>query len=147
MKDEADHSVERDEARDLPRRGATLPNGFEELRELLLGRERFQLSRLQRRVENPVLRAEDVGQVLPQAFLRCAQGDDRLAHAMSPTVEAALRASIKRDPTPLANAIYPVIGSAIRKALADMLSRLVHSFNHALEHSLSPRGVGWRLEA
>jgi OOP family OmpA-OmpF porin len=40
-----------------------------------------------------------------------------------------------------------VLGPAIRKAIAEALAGLVSSINHALEHSLSLRGLRWRLEA
>src|SRR5262245_7693994 len=125
---------------------SALPDRFDELRQLLIGREQLELSRLAQRVENPLLRADDLGHVLPRAVLRCSK-DHRFARAMAPTIETALHASIKRDPSPVANALYPVIGSAIRKAIADTFNRLIQSFNYALEHSFSVRGIRWRLEA
>jgi outer membrane protein OmpA-like peptidoglycan-associated protein len=126
---------------------AASPDRFDELRELLLGREQSQIGRLAERIENPALRVKDVSEVLPAAMLRSAHEGDRLARAMTPAVEAALQASIKRDPAPVANALYPVIGAAIRKAMAETFSRFVQAFNYALEHTFSPRGIRWRLEA
>ena len=54
---------------------------------------------------------------------------------------------MRRNPRPIATAIFPVLGPAIRKAIAEALADLVSSINRALEHSLSPRGLRWRLEA
>lgn len=120
---------------------------FDQLRELLLGAETSKLNQLEARIENPALRAEDVGRILPQAFGRCSGQEDLLAMAMAPSVEAALKTSVKRDPGVLANAIFPIIGPAIRKSIGDTFSRLIQTFSHALENSLSVRGMGWRLEA
>ena len=39
------------------------------------------------------------------------------------------------------------MGPAIRKAIAEALRGLVQSLNQALEHSLSWRGIKWRIEA
>lgn len=120
---------------------------FEMMRDLLFGREKSQISELQERLENPELRAQDVSRVLPEAVKACAADGDRLARALTPSVETALQESVRRQPSILTNAIFPIIGPAIRKATTDAISRLVQSVNHALEHSLSWRGLTWRIEA
>ncbi|MCI0539218.1 MAG: OmpA family protein [Verrucomicrobiales bacterium] len=136
------------EAAEVQRRGPSgAPDALDQLRQILFGQEKRTLFGLQQRLDDPVLHAEDVSRVLPRAVARCARRDDRLAHAMAPAVESALKSSVKRDPGILTNAIFPIIGPAIRKALAESFGRLVQSFNHALEHSLSWRGLKWRVEA
>ena len=42
-----------------------------------------------------------------------------------------------RNPRPLADALFPIIGPAIRKAIATTLSGMLESLNTTLEHSLS----------
>lgn len=130
-----------------PGSSPSVPDEFEMVRELLLGREKTQISRLQERLENPELRAQDVGRVLPEAVRACVAEGDRLARALVPSVESALQESVRRKPSILTNAIFPVIGPAIRRASAEAIGRLVQSVNQALEHSLSLRGLKWRLEA
>ncbi|MBL9136128.1 MAG: OmpA family protein [Verrucomicrobiales bacterium] len=120
---------------------------MDELRRLLLGRQQERWSDLARRVEDPSLRAEDVSRVLPQAVARCSKQDGRLSQALAPAVESALRTSIRRDPRVLANAIFPIIGPAIRQAVSDSLRRLVETLNRAMELGLSWRGLAWRWEA
>jgi outer membrane protein OmpA-like peptidoglycan-associated protein len=120
---------------------------MDELRRLLLGEEQERLSDLARRVEDPLLRAEDVSRVLPQAVVRCAKQDGRLSQALAPTVESALRTSIRRDPRVLANAIFPIIGPAIRQSVSEALRRLVEALNRTLELGMSWRGLRWRWEA
>ena len=73
--------------------------------------------------------------------------DPELARALAPPVEKAITASVRRDPKPLADAIFPIIGPAIRKAVAASLAAMVESMNRTLEHSVSWRAIRWRLEA
>lgn len=120
---------------------------LEEVRELLFGREKGRIERIQERLENPELHARDVGRVLPQAIRLCGSEGDQLARALTPTVESALQESVRRQPSILTNAIFPIIGPAIRRATAEAFGRLMQAVNQALEHSLSVRGLRWRFEA
>ncbi len=43
--------------------------------------------------------------------------------------------------------LFPVIGPAIRKSIAETFKTLVQSLNQTMEYSLSPRGIKWRMEA
>ena len=122
---------------------------LDELRELILGAERRRLGELERKLAESGLTAEELAGLLPEAIaLRAGRSADRqLAKALAPTVESALGESIRRNPQDVATAIFPVLGPAIRKAIAEALAGMVASINSALEHSLSPRGLRWRLEA
>jgi OOP family OmpA-OmpF porin len=118
-----------------------------ELRELLVGRERRELDDLRRRVEAHRLSPHELADHLPEALAERAGRDDHLALALSSTIEKGLLESVERNPQPIATAVYPVIGPAIRMALAEAMAGLVQTINRAIEHSLSPRGVKWRLES
>ncbi len=118
-----------------------------ELRELILGAERRRLEELERRIDATILNSESLAELLPAAIALRAGRDRQLARALAPTVENALSESVRRNPRPIATAIFPVLGPAIRKAIAEALAGLVTSINRTLEHSLSPRGIRWRLEA
>ncbi len=120
---------------------------FGELRELLLGRERRRLEELERRLEALGLTPEALAEHLPEAVAERSARDDQLAVALAPTVEKSLLESVERHPERLAAVIYPVMGPAIRMAIAESLAGLVATINGAIEHSLSPRGLKWRLEA
>lgn len=121
--------------------------GLLELRRLLFGREQAKLEQVAQRVENPTLRGEDISHVLPQAVTACVQRDTRLAQALAPAVESALATSVRRDPKLLATAIFPIMGPAIRKSIAESLRWLMDSFSRALDQSLSWRGLLWRWES
>jgi len=122
---------------------------FENLRHLILAPEQEDLARLRQRVENPDQRASDLSAVLPEAIqLRREQGgEEALGEALAPTVEAALRESVRKDPTTLADALFPVMGPAIRRSILQTLRVMFESFNEAMEQSLSLRGLQWRFEA
>lgn len=116
------------------------------LRAALLGPEQRRLAALQRRLDDPDARAEDIAAVLPHVLLQHTQ-DPQFVRALTPPVEKALTASVRRDPTPLADALFPVMGPAIRRAVAAAITGMVESLNRTLEHSVSWKSIRWRLEA
>ena len=118
-----------------------------ELRSLLFSSERAEVSRLRQRLDDPKRRAEDIGHVLPDAIALRSSHDKLLTSALMPSIEEGIAASVRKDPTTLANAIFPVIGPAIRKTISQIFNQMVQSLNQMLEHSLSIKGLRWRLEA
>jgi len=118
-----------------------------ELRGLLLAPEQTQLSDLRERLDNPARYAEDVSRVLPDAFALSTNRSKKLANMLMPTVEEAIGVSVKKNPQRLVDAIFPVMGPAIRKAIAAAFSEMVQSLNQTLEYSVSLKGLKWRFEA
>ena len=121
--------------------------GMDKLRSLLLGPAEKQLADVHARLTDPQRQLKDVAHVLPAAIAVRARQDDELTDAMGPTVAAALDRSIRKDPQPLADALFPVMGPAIRKSISAALSGMIESFNQSLSYSLSVRGLRWRFEA
>ena len=119
---------------------------FGELRTLIVGEERDQLASIRIRLDDQAQRQRDVGEVLPAVLLEHA-ADPRFTRALTPPVERAITASVRNNPGPLADALFPVMGPAIRKAVAAALSSMVDGLNRTLEHSLSWRSLVWRVEA
>lgn len=119
-----------------------------ELRRLLMGPAQTQIEHLRTDldgIEESYL--DRVADVLPDAIVARRRRDEQLAQALGPTVEETLRQAVRRDPRPLADALYPVIGPAIRKSIRETLSGMLQAINQALEHSLSPRSLRWRVES
>ncbi len=128
--------VPRDSAADLER-----------LRELLLGKEQKDLGELQKRFDDWQLTPEELAEQLPEAIgLRTSQ-DESLGRALAPTLEDGISESVQRNPQQIAQAIYPSLGPAIRRAISDTLAGFVETLNRAIEHSFSWRGLKWRFEA
>jgi len=91
------------------------------LRAILFGRERESIRKLERKLEDP--------------------------EALAPMMPRALSASVRKDPRPLTEALYPVMGPAIRRAIAQALAGMTQKVNQNLEHALSLQGLRWRWEA
>ena len=120
---------------------------FAELKAILVEPERSQLADLQRRFDDSAGRAEDISRVLPEAVRLRGSRDNQLRKALQPTIEEALNISVKRDPRALAEALFPIFGRALRKAVAAELQSTLHTLDHMLESSLSIRSLRWRAEA
>lgn len=99
---------------------------YEHVRQLLLGREQAQIARLERALQKRrSLSPSEVGDVLAQS----------VQHA------------VRRNPRPLADALFPVIGPALAKAVRSALGEMVQSLNQVAATSLSLRAWSWRWEA
>ncbi|MBT4136335.1 MAG: OmpA family protein, partial [Candidatus Latescibacteria bacterium] len=122
-------------------------DGLDALRSLLLKPEKEQIEQLQTRIENEDLRAEDVSEVLAEAFLIRLGRDDKLSRALTPTIESALESSTKRNTRVLVDAISPLMGPAIRRSILQTISGMIQSMNATLDQSFSVQGFKWRWEA
>ena len=119
---------------------------FDELRSLIIGPEQRELLELQSTLHDASLQTQAVASVLPDAFALKVK-DPKLSGAVAPMVEDAITASVRRNPQPLADALFPVIGPAIRKAIQHTLASMMESFNRSVEHSVSWRALRWRWMA
>jgi len=129
-------------------RGARDPaQEFEELRRLLLSREREQLRELSDRVSDKERRSQDIASVLPEAVKMSRERGDQLTRALQPAVEGSIKESVERRPQIFVDALHPLIGPIVRKSVAETLRRLLQSFNQTLEHTFSWRGLKWRWES
>ncbi len=119
---------------------------LEQLRKLLLGDDHGRLNLLHKRVSEFESRATDVAEVLPDVFERIARDPVLEAELEKPMVRS-IRSAIKRDAPAFAEYLFPVMGPAIRRAVADALKSLVQRINVAMEHSFTIKGLRWRFEA
>jgi outer membrane protein OmpA-like peptidoglycan-associated protein len=117
------------------------------LRSLLLGAEQASLNTLTAKVGDSVSLARSVASVLPNAVAIRARTDDRLTVELAPLVEASLQQSVKNNPQPLVDALYPLMGPAIRRSISEALVDMMQAFNRAVEQTFSPRALKWRFDA
>jgi OOP family OmpA-OmpF porin len=136
-------SILKEEAVDVPSDDGTVA----ELRSLLLGPAEKQLNEVHNRLFDPQRQLAEVSRVLPAAITVSSRKNDELTTALAPTVSAALERSVRKNPKPLADAIFPIMGPAIRKAIVAALNGMTQSFNQTLTHSMSAQGLRWRWEA
>ena len=66
---------------------------------------------------------------------------------LAPTLEQATQASIRKNPGTMVGILYPLMGPAIRKSIAESLDGTLQRLNQAFKHSFSWQGLKWRLEA
>jgi hypothetical protein len=124
-----------------------LEREYAELRTLLLAPEQSQLDHLRDRLDHPVIHAQDVSRVLPDALAIRGQSDPRLTTALTPYFEEGLKTSVRKSPQVIIDAIAPLIGPAIQQAIFRALQGMIRSLNQTLEQGISIRGLRWRLEA
>ncbi len=124
-----------------------LKQEWAELRTLLLAPEQSQLTELRNRIDHTETDAPSVSKVLAEAITLRGKQDERLTAALTPHVQTALTSSVRRNPHVIAEAIAPIMGPAIRQAIVRTLQGMMQSFNQTIDHSLSPKGLAWRIEA
>jgi len=120
---------------------------MDEVRMVLLGAERDEMTRLQQRVDQleaelagrieelatitnrleelilpPDGRTAAVSEILVDAVEDADRQGDRFATALQPDIEQAINTSARVDSAVLAEALYPVMGPAMRKMIADMFT-------------------------
>lgn len=124
------------------------PSDFDRLRTVLLDREQQAIGALQADVAALQQRDAQLASRLPEA-LQLAHGDGSgaLQGALAPVVAEALDTAIHADSSRIVDALFPIIGPTIRKSIAEALRAFVTDLNRALEHSFTPRGLGWRIES
>lgn len=97
-------------------------------------------------VSDPERRARDLSEALPDA-VRLGHAAGKLRGALGPAIEETLRLSVQRNPEVVTAALFPIIGSMIRRYIADALAALQDSIAQTVESSFSIRSLGWRLQA
>ena len=122
------------------------------LRRLLLGRDGDDaLDRVSRgdlpRAPAARLDARSVSDVLPDAVRLREAEDHDLGEALAGPVERGLKASVEKNPQPVVDDIFQVIGPAIRRALRHAMAPSLQSVNQSVNYGLSWRGMKWRVEA
>jgi len=118
---------------------------FAELRQLLIGPEIDRVTALEDRLNDHAKRAAESGRVLPDA-IRNAKPKP-LREALEPVFERVFESSVRKHPKELADAIFPVIGPAIRKSMAASIAEFAETLNQIVEKSVSFRALKWRAEA
>jgi outer membrane protein OmpA-like peptidoglycan-associated protein len=117
------------------------------LRSLILEEDRAAIAKLQQKFDDPRQFAEAVSSVLADAFTLAGARDEQLAKALAPILELAVQASIRKNPGTLVGILYPLMGSVVRKSIAESLDGTLQRLNQAFKHSFSVQGLRWRFEA
>jgi OOP family OmpA-OmpF porin len=122
-------------------------NRLDELRHILLRPGLERLEELTERVETTDRRAADVAEVLPDSIAASFRKDSRLIGALRTPLRQCVAESVRENPDEYADALFPVMGPAIRRSITEALRGWTRQINQVIEQSLSPRGMGWRFQA
>lgn len=120
---------------------------LDKLKDLLFGAEKQVLDSISERVESRELRSADVADILPEAIHTSHRQGNDLGEALREPVGKCLQQEFRNDPQTYGDALYPVMGPAIRKSIMHALRAITQQINEAVEQSLTPRGLSWRVQA
>ena len=120
---------------------------LDRLKELLLKSEKEQIQIIETRLDDPMIRAKEISQSLPEAISLSVLDNNRLSRVIQPVIDDSIRASVKKNPKALADAIFPALGPGLRKAISSIIMGMIQSLNQMLNHSFSIQGMKWRFEA
>jgi len=102
---------------------------IEKLRSILVHPERNeilrlheQLDALQCRLTDPKYRAVDTSEILIEATELSHKRDDGYSAALKPIIVEQFQTSARESPEIMAEALFPILGPAIRKMIANMIS-------------------------
>jgi len=118
-----------------------------ELRKMIVGLDTEDLRRLSIFVNDPDAFSEEISGLLPLSIKLMLEKGNISYSDLMPVVESTLKDSVEQNPKVLADVLFPIMMPAIRKAVADDISRMIESLNNTLENSFSPKRLGWRFKA
>ncbi len=121
---------------------------YDRLRQALL-EQRERLDALQDSLRKANMRLERVPDMLAEDIERSTQDGkpSRLVSALSEATADSLEIAVRSRPQAVVQAVYPVIGPAIRRSLGDAMRQMTYDLDNALSDTFSPRALLWRWEA
>lgn len=119
---------------------------YDRLRQLLLDQERDRLDALQADLREsgdrvPERVADDIERGLASGR------PTRLTSALAEATVSGLEQAVQRKPETVVNAVFPVIGPAIRRSIQEAMRQLSADIDRAVNNALSPQSLKWRIEA
>ena len=120
---------------------------LQELRTMILGLDPDELNKLHNLIQDPDAFSEEIRLLLPRSIKKMFDSGDVTVEDLLPIIEVVLKESIQRNPTSLANILFPIMIPAVRKAVSEDIKRMLDSLNSTLEKGFSPKRIGWRIKA
>jgi len=120
---------------------------LDELKRLILGDEQQSIEEIRHHLFDKKQRTEDLAEILPDSINSASEDPERLSNSMNKVIHGSIRNLIKKDPQDFADALFPVMGPAIRRSINETLKSFMQSLNHVLEQNMSAQGMKWRFES
>ena len=119
---------------------------IDELREIIVGGDAQKLAELKDRIEDLERRAQDVGEVLPNAIdHELVKDEERLVESFAKPVSLGLKRAVRSEPEEYAEILYPVMAPSIRRAITQALSSLLLTINRSIESATTISGLRNRI--
>ncbi len=103
---------------------------LEQVRSVLLAPQAQRITDLQKQIEaldhrlsDPAQRAKDTGEVLQSALAISNEKEDWFGNSLKPMVVDKFQEASREDPEIMAEALFPILGPAVRKMIASLISR------------------------
>lgn len=113
-------------------RGDSIAPGLADLREILVGHEQRRLAELEAQVADLQRQVED---------------KDGLLALLTPVMTDAIRTTIRDHRAAMVEALYPIIGQLVVRAVGEAIRDLARSIDHRMRVSLSPQAIWQRIQA
>lgn len=122
---------------------------YDHLRHLLLQTECDRLDELHASLRRTHARFEDVPDLLAEHLEKSLEQGrpSRLGEAMAEATTGSLETAVRRRPQAVVDAVYPIIGPAIRRSLGEAMREMADDLDRALRDTLGLRALRWRLQA
>lgn len=91
--------------------------------------------------------AKDLVPALRQREKEGPEASDEFAAAMQSTTIAAIRKSVSHDKQPLTDALFPIMGPAIRSYVLDLVRGMAEDLNQSIQNATSLERIKWRVQA
>ncbi|PIE89066.1 MAG: hypothetical protein CR997_13130 [Acidobacteria bacterium] len=120
---------------------------LDRLKAIILDGVDDRMKLMEKRLDDQSTRAREVSKVLPEALKHFYSSPEELGEALQPTLAVSIKESVEENPEDFADAVFPIMGPAIRKYILDTIRSMLQTMNQLLDRSLSIQGIKWRLEA
>ncbi len=115
----------------------------------------LRFRQLEKRINTPNVWAKELADILPDAIRLSSQQalseamyeGMELTQSLQTPVEHCIKQSINQDVRPFADALFPIMGPAIRKSINEAFKTVLQRINKTLEESFSPKGIALRMQA
>jgi len=115
---------------------------LEKLRALILGKDHSIITQGIKKDARSI-----VAEVITEALRDRQKKDNSVDKVLQPFVEDSVQQSVTHNSAQMVTALYPIVGSLVRKSVAAFLSDFMEKTNQLLENSLTIKGLKWRFKA
>ncbi|GLX78687.1 hypothetical protein tinsulaeT_20270 [Thalassotalea insulae] len=113
-----------------------------QLRSIIMGKGYSEVTDVVKKNARHIISAQ-----ISEALHDRQKSDQSINKVLQPLLEETVSHSVAHNKEKLVSALYPLMGSLIRKSVAAFLSDLMTRTNQLLESSFTLKGIKWRIQA